>query len=248
MSGAAICPAPSRGASIPWPRLAPALGIAVALHLALLALRPGGIAGSHVAPAAAAMAVRIVAAPTSVQSGRPSEPAPLEAASVPAVPRMSAPAVAPIEATRATRESSREPRPSLAEEPKQEQGPAVPPAAAMPSTAETALPAAPEYALGVRLDPGPRPLEDIEPDYPDPNLREGTVVIRILISETGHVDDVALVRSEPRGVFDQAALDAFGKAKFAPGMAGGVPVKSQITIEVRFVPINRGARVSGRTY
>ena len=29
------------------------------------------------------------------------------------------------------------------------------------------LPAAPDYAFGVRLDPGPRPLADIEPDYPD---------------------------------------------------------------------------------
>jgi protein TonB len=111
------------------------------------------------------------------------------------------------------------------------------------------LPSAPGYVAGVRLDPGPRPLEDIEPDYPDPvHLREGTVVLRLLISETGHVDDVAVVRAEPRGVFEQAALDAFGKAKFAPGMAAGTPVKSQITVEVRFVPINRGPRVSGRTY
>ena len=114
---------------------------------------------------------------------------------------------------------------------------------------QPALPSAPGYLTGVHLDPGPRPLEDIEPDYPDPvHLREGTVVLRLLISETGHVDDVAVVRAAPPGVFEQAALDAFGKAKFAPGRAAGTPVKSQITVEVRFVPINRGARVSGRTY
>ena len=115
--------------------------------------------------------------------------------------------------------------------------------------AEAPLPAAPEYALGIRLDPGPRPLEDIEPEYPDPvHLREGIVVLRLLISDTGHVDDVAVVRAQPRGVFEQAAIDAFAKARFAPGMAAGTPVKSQITVEVQFVPINRGARVSGRTY
>jgi protein TonB len=120
---------------------------------------------------------------------------------------------------------------------------------AQPSTTETPLPAAPDYARGVRLDPGPRPLDDIEPDYPDPiHLREGTVVLRLLISDTGHVDDVAVVRSQPRGVFEQAAVEAFAKARFAPGMAAGTPVKSQITVEVQFVPINRGARVSGRTY
>ena len=73
-------------------------------------------------------------------------------------------------------------------------------------------------------------------------------MLRILISDTGHVDDVAVVRAEPRGVFEQAAIEAFAKARFAPGLAAGTPVKSQITVEVQFVPINRGARVSGRTY
>ena len=117
------------------------------------------------------------------------------------------------------------------------------------SAAQASLAAAPDYAFGVRLDPGPRPLEDIEPDYPDTiRLREGIVVLRLLISDTGHVDDVAVVRSDPRGVFEQAALEAFSKARFLPGLAAGVPVKSQITVEVQFMPINRGARVSGRSY
>ena len=74
------------------------------------------------------------------------------------------------------------------------------------------------------------------------------VVLRVLISERGVVDNVAVVRAEPRGVFDQAAIDAFSKARFSPGLAAGMPVKSQITVEVQFMPINRGARVSGRTY
>ena len=115
--------------------------------------------------------------------------------------------------------------------------------------ADAPLAAAPDYAFGVRLDPGPRPLEDIEPDYPDTiTCARDVVVLRLLISETGHVDNVAVVRAEPRGIFEQAALDAFSKARFAPGLAAGTPVKSQITVEVQFVPINRGARVSGRTY
>ena len=114
---------------------------------------------------------------------------------------------------------------------------------------DTTLPPAPDYALAGGLNPGPQPLDEIEPDYPDPiYLREGTVVLRLLIGDTGHVDNVAVVRSEPPGVFETAALEAFGKARFSPGMLGGLPVKSQITVEVHFMPINRGARVSGRTY
>lgn len=118
-----------------------------------------------------------------------------------------------------------------------------------PQGAVAALPAAPDYLMGTRLDPGPQPIGEIEPEYPDSgHSREGTVVLRILISETGHVDDVAVVRSTPTGAFEEAAIEAFAKALFSPGRAAGTPVKSQITVEVQFVPINRGGRVSGRTY
>ena len=106
---------------------------------------------------------------------------------------------------------------------------------------QRSLAAAPDYALGVTLNPGPRPLDEIEPEYPDIHLREGVVVLRLLIGATGHVDDVAVVRAAPEGVFEQAAVEAFARARFSPGLAGGTPVKSQITVEVQFVPINRGA-------
>ena len=121
------------------------------------------------------------------------------------------------------------------------------PRAALPAT--PALPPAPAYLPGSSLDLGPQPIGEIEPEYPDAaNLQEGRVVVRVLISETGSVDNVAVVRSAPAGLFEQAALEAFGKAQFSPGRAGGTPVKSQITVEVHFLPINRGSRISGRGY
>jgi protein TonB len=121
------------------------------------------------------------------------------------------------------------------------------PAVRMPPV--SALAAAPDYLLGAGLDPGPRPLGSIEPEYPDSaNLQEGKVVLRLLISEAGVVDNVAVVRAEPKGLFEDAALEAFRSAKFSPGMVLGTPVKSQITVEVEFLPINRGARISGRMY
>ena len=121
--------------------------------------------------------------------------------------------------------------------------------AGQPASVEGGLRPAPDYLLGARLDPGPRPIGDIEPEYPDSaNLQEGTVVLRLLISETGTVDDVGVVRAHPKGLFEQAAIEAFGKAKFHPGLVLGTAVKSQMMVEVHFLPINRGARISGRSY
>jgi protein TonB len=238
------------GGAIRLQRLWAPIAVALAMHAAILALRPGGLTGSHVAPAAKAMAVRVLPAispaePTASERTRPADAAAAPAAAAAATePRpIAKPERSPV---RRVHEAAQGRSPAPANE--QHVGEGAIAQAAMPSNAATALPAAPDYALGIRLDPGPRPLDAIEPDYPDPFLREGTVVLRLLISETGHVDDVAVVRSEPRGVFEQAALDAFGKARFAPGLAAGAPVKSQITVEVRFVPVNRGGRVSGRTY
>ena len=243
------------GGAIRLQRLWAPVAVALAMHAAILAIRPGGLTGSHVAPAAKAMAIRVLhpPAPAEPLGSEWAEPAAVDSG---ATPPARAATAAPRPAAKAERQPVRHVHeaaagraPVLSDQRRDAKDPteAVAPAA-MPSNAATALPAAPDYALGVRLDPGPRPLDDIEPDYPDPYLREGTVVLRLLISETGHVDDVAVVRSEPRGVFEQAALDAFGKARFAPGLAAGTPVKSQITVEVRFVPVNRGGRVSGRTY
>ena len=99
------------------------------------------------------------------------------------------------------------------------------------------------------MDPGPRPLGDIEPVFPpEAGLREGLVVLTLFIDTQGTVDKVTVVRAEPPGLFEQSAVTAFSAARFTPGMVRGKPVKSQITIEVAFTPFNRGATVSGRSY
>lgn len=237
LAGAALGAANSR-------RLGLAALAVVAAHVVLLFVRPAP--AGHTAPATASsvMAVRMVqtsalqraslaASPTSS-----TEPAP----SLPATPPQ-----AVAEAPRAASAAAPTPtRQGPAHDSVRAGAPGIPSDARAP---EGSLAAAPDYALGVRLDPGPRPLEDIEPDYPDmAALREGVVVLRLLISETGHVDDVGVVRAEPRGIFEEAAIEAFSKARFSPGLAAGRPVKSQITVEVQFMPVNRGGRVSGRTY
>ena len=107
----------------------------------------------------------------------------------------------------------------------------------------------PDYLGSSRLDPGPQLLEDVEPVYPaEAGLSEGTVVLRLLIGRSGAVDEVTVVRSSPKGVFDRSAVAAFSAARFSPGKVLGVAVKSQLTIEVHFTPVDRGANVSAPTY
>ena len=246
-------------------RLTGAALAVVGLHVALLTFRPGAAPGNFVAPSASpVMAVRVLQSPPDLAAASSGSPAaPTVAAPGPVVPT---PALAEPLAGRwsiAHCLNGARPQPlatstaPIAADPsgragaaQDESSPAPPPPRRTRRRgADAPLAAAPDYAFGVRLDPGPRPLSDIEPDYPDmAHLREGVVVLRLLISERGAVDNVAVVRAEPRGIFEQAAIEAFSKARFSPGLAAGTPVKSQITVEVQFMPINRGARVSGKTY
>jgi protein TonB len=236
-------------------RLAAAIAAAIGLHVVLLVARPG-VSGTHLpASVAPVMAVRLLqmAAPAAALAAAP--PSPATPAIEPARPDDTSkrePPVARDRVAAAAPDARAASAPGASRAEARTDGQPV--ASLAPGTegqaaGQRTLAAAPDYAFGAALDPGPRPLEAIEPDYPDViHLREGVVVLRLLISATGHVDDVAVVRSAPQGVFEQAAVEAFAKARFSPGLAAGTPVKSQITVEVNFVPINRGARVSGRTY
>ncbi len=122
----------------------------------------------------------------------------------------------------------------------------VAPTTVAPGTRQNLAPA-PAYHGAEGLDPPPRPLQDIDPVYPEAaGLQEGIVVLRLLISSVGEVDDVSVVRAAPPGLFDESALQAFRKARFSPGYFLGIPVRSQIFIEVGYTPINRGGAVSGQ--
>ena len=105
----------------------------------------------------------------------------------------------------------------------------------------------PTFRSGAELDPPPRPLGDIEPEYPAAaGLQQGTVVLRLMIDTSGDVEDVVVVSATPEGLFEASAIAAFGKAKFSPGRYLGIPVRSQITIAVDYTPTDRGSDVSGQ--
>lgn len=133
-----------------------------------------------------------------------------------------------------------------------------PPAPAVPPSQPTELalaPAAPlsapslTYLSSGGLDPPPRPLTDIDPAVPaEAGPRGGVVVLRLYINERGGVDKAEVLNSEPLGLFDASALEAFGNARFSPGYFAGVAVKSQVTFEVKFRGLGNGTPASARTY
>jgi len=158
--------------------------------------------------------------------------------------------VAAIEPAAEAKLPSKEPVPAAPARPSRTATAGAQAAASLPvGGAARAAPLDSEYVVASRLDPGPKLLDDVDPVYPpDAGLTEGTVVLRLLIGKTGTVDDVTVVRAAPRGVFERAAVAAFAAARFAPGRLLGLPVKSQVTFEVHFTPVDRGANVAAPTY
>ncbi len=93
----------------------------------------------------------------------------------------------------------------------------------------------PRYYLGSELDQRAIPLQAIEPEYPvAAGVRNGALMLRLLIDEHGRVDDIIAARAEPEGVFESSARSAFAGARFSPGVREGVPVKSQLLVEVNY--------------
>lgn len=95
-----------------------------------------------------------------------------------------------------------------------------------------------QYKHASELDARPAALGEIQPVPPPGSEGQGgRVVARILINESGKADRVQIEASEPPGLFDASVVTAFGAARYRPGVKAGVPVKSQMRVEVRFAPL-----------
>jgi len=82
----------------------------------------------------------------------------------------------------------------------------------------------------------PITITTVQPVYPEAARRariQGTVVIQAIISESGDVRDVQVLRALPLGL-DSAAADAIRKWKFKPAMLNGRPVPVYYVLTVRF--------------
>jgi TonB family protein len=111
----------------------------------------------------------------------------------------------------------------------------------------TTLPA--RYLTAREVDTPAVPRETPPLIYPEgPFLwkLKGMVRVRLYISERGNVDKAEVVRAEPRGDFEEAALDAVRRMVYEPAIRDGRPVKSQKLIEVTFDPYEASGPGSGR--
>jgi protein TonB len=96
-----------------------------------------------------------------------------------------------------------------------------------------------EYYKPSDLDVRAEPLNDVSLVYPELAYQRrirGKVLLRLLISAAGKIDEVAVLDSEPRGLFEDAALTATWAVQFSPAVKSGRRVKSQKTLEVVFDP------------
>jgi periplasmic protein TonB len=87
------------------------------------------------------------------------------------------------------------------------------------------------------LDSQPTVIGEVRIPYPeDARSRgiEGTVVLSVLVDETGHVRGVKII-SGPGGGLDQAAAKAVERVRFRPALRKGQPVAAQITYRYTFL-------------
>ena len=64
---------------------------------------------------------------------------------------------------------------------------------------------------------------------------EGTVIVNVLVSEKGDVIDTKIIRSLGNNGCDEAAVKAIKSVKWKPAMQRDTPVKTWVSVPVRFI-------------
>jgi protein TonB len=115
---------------------------------------------------------------------------------------------------------------------------------ARPAAPPAPAPATPAVARGdlvaiSEVDRPPEIASVVKPEYPPVARRmniSGTVVLSVLVGETGRVEDVRTVREAGGKMgLTQAAQKAIRLWTFRPAVKNGVNVKTWMTIPIPFV-------------
>jgi protein TonB len=164
----------------------------------------------------------------------PPTPAP---AAVAAVAEERAPSAAQLDQSRQQQQQPRVETPTPAPAVVAQSQPAAPAVAAPAPT-----PQAPAIREGdvvdvSSLDTVPRIVRGAKPQYPVMAQRqrvETTVLLTVLITETGDVADVRVLRGDPRFGFEDSAIRAARNTRFSPGIKDGKRVKTWFPIPFLF--------------
>jgi protein TonB len=87
------------------------------------------------------------------------------------------------------------------------------------------------------VDVPPKATRRLSPDYPSGARRkgiEGYVTLSLLVTETGHVEDVVVLDSYPEGIFDTSATEIVTQWEFVPGEYDNQPVPVRVTQTLRY--------------
>jgi len=101
------------------------------------------------------------------------------------------------------------------------------------------LPPAPRYFQAREVDVPAHVINDVMLHYPPSAYQQrisGEVTLKLFINQAGEVDEVAVVASEPKELFDEAAVNAAKQLRYSPALKDGTEVGSTKTIVITFDP------------
>ena len=244
-----------------WSASAAALavvGVSVAVALALRARPPGGTArDSSVSVQVAPATAPPLPSPAPEPAARTDATLVAPATAAPRKPTARTPTIAPVVRPEGSRRSSgREATvgspnqsPPAAPQATTQAGPEPPahaqaePASATAVAPPAAAPASPQVERGELVEAGPGVQPPVLVTLPPPEYpvlarrmgREGRVIVRVLVDETGKVLEASVVRSDRSNVaFDAAALESARNAVFKSALKYGMPVRMWCEIPIDF--------------
>lgn len=121
--------------------------------------------------------------------------------------------------------------------PSESSSPVAEPASALLPAIDLPLIEDPTWYPAKQVDVHPRAINTIQPDYPATAVDreiEGSVVLLLLIDESGKVKEASVAEAQPEDIFDESALAAFRIARFIPAQKNGRAVKSRVLIRVSY--------------